>query len=122
MSSTAALVAIFVGFAGIWADADPGLDRFDAAGCRACHRIGPLGGDSGPDLTLVGFRRPRGWIETWLKSPRAWKPDTKMPEQGLSASDRGALADFLSAQKGQAWGNERPWDGVSSTEKGRASS
>ncbi len=35
-----------------------------------------------------------------------------MPEQGLSDADRGALTDFLAAQKGQAWGEERPWRGV----------
>ena len=102
------------------ASADEGAARFDAAGCRACHRIGPRGGDAGPDLTLVGFRRPRGWIENWLKSPHAWKPDTKMPEQGLSDADRGALAEFLSVQKGGAWAAERPWDAVPMAEKGRA--
>jgi mono/diheme cytochrome c family protein len=90
--------------------ADEGAARFDAAGCRSCHRIGLHGGDSGPDLTLVGVRRPRAWIENWLKSPRAWKHDTKMPDQGLSDADRGALADFLSIQRGQAWDNVRPWE------------
>ncbi|MFI5347180.1 MAG: c-type cytochrome [Elusimicrobiota bacterium] len=92
--------------------AEEGPARFDAAGCRACHRVGLRGGDAGPDLTMVGIRRPRAWIDEWLKSPHAWKPDTKMPEQGLSAADRGALADFLAAQKGQAWGEDRPWRGV----------
>ena len=100
--------------------ADEGAARFDAAGCRACHRIGPRGGDAGPDLTLVGFRRPRAWIANWLKSPRAWKPDTKMPDQGLSDADRGELADFLSAQKGQAWGEARPWISLPAAEQGRA--
>lgn len=82
---------------------------FDAHGCRACHKIGARGGNPGPDLTLVGHRRPKAWLEKWLASPRAYKHDTEMPEQGLSASDRAALADFLSAQKGQAWGDTRPW-------------
>ena len=100
--------------------ADEGAARFDAAGCRACHRLGPHGGDSGPDLTLVGFRRPRTWIANWLKSPRVWKPGTKMPDQGLSDADRGALADFLSTQKGQAWGEERPWMSLPAAERGRA--
>jgi len=93
------------------ARADEGAARFDAAGCRSCHRVGLRGGDAGPDLTMVGIRRPRAWLQAWLASPRAWKGDTRMPEQGLSASDRSALADFLSAQKGQAWGEERPWRG-----------
>lgn len=83
--------------------------RFDAHGCRACHKIGPRGGNAGPDLTMVGHRRPQAWLEKWLASPRAYKHDTEMPEQGLSASDRAALAGFLSAQKGQAWGGSRPW-------------
>jgi mono/diheme cytochrome c family protein len=102
------------------AAANEGIERFDASGCRSCHRIGPRGGDAGPDLTLVGFRRPRAWIENWLKSPRAWKPDTRMTEQGLSDADRGSLADFLSAQKGQAWGGDRPWTELPAAEKGRA--
>lgn len=82
---------------------------FDAHGCRSCHKIGARGGNSGPDLTLVGHRRPLAWLEKWLASPRALKHDTKMPEQGLSAGDRAALAGFLSEQKGQAWGSSRPW-------------
>lgn len=90
---------------------------FDAHGCRSCHKIGERGGNSGPDLTMVGVRRPRGWIEEWLRSPRAYKHDTKMPEQGLPASDRAALADFLSAQKGQAW-TAKPWLSVYGVEQG----
>ncbi len=107
-------------FAAAAARADEGAARFDAAGCRACHRIGPRGGDAGPDLTLVGFRRPRAWIAEWLRSPRAWKPGTMMPEQGLSDADRDALADFLSAQKGQAWVGARPWASLPEAERGRA--
>lgn len=81
---------------------------FDAHGCRACHKIGERGGNAGPDLTMAGHRRSRAWLDKWLASPRAYKHDTEMPEQGLSAGDRSALADYLSAQKGQAWAR-RPW-------------
>ncbi|MFI5362922.1 MAG: c-type cytochrome [Elusimicrobiota bacterium] len=113
----AAAVCFLLGSA---ARADDGAARFDAAGCRSCHRVGPRGGDSGPDLTMAGVRRPRAWIEKWLRSPRAWKPDTKMPDQGLSDSDRGALAEFLSAQTGQAWGAERPWKSLPEAARGRS--
>lgn len=82
---------------------------FDAHGCRSCHKIGARGGNAGPDLTMVGHRRPKAWLEEWLASPRSVKHDTEMPEQGLNASDLSALADHLSAQKGQAWGAARPW-------------
>src|SRR5690349_4179384 len=76
-----------------------GAPLFDAHGCRSCHKLGERGGNSGPDLTVVGHRRPKAWLEKWLHSPRAYKGDTRMPEQGLSAADRAALADFLSEQK-----------------------
>jgi len=82
---------------------------FDAHGCRSCHKLGERGGNSGPDLTMVGLRRPRAWIDKWLASPRAYKHDTMMPEQGLPSADRAALAEFLSAQKGQGWTSGRPW-------------
>ena len=41
-----------------------------------------------------------------------------MPEQGLSGADRGALADYLSLQKGQSWGGDRPWASLPDGEKG----
>ena len=93
--------------------------QFDAHGCRSCHKIGDRGGNSGPDLTFVGVRRPQAWIEKWLRDPRGFKHDTLMPKQGLSSSDLGALSDYLSAQKGQAWSGHKPWDNVPASERGR---
>jgi mono/diheme cytochrome c family protein len=99
--------------------AEPGQALFSAAGCRSCHKVGPLGGNTGPDLTFVGFRRSRQWLDLWLASPRAWKKDTLMPEPRLSAAARAGLVEYLSAQKGQAFGARRPWDGAQGLEKGR---
>ncbi len=99
--------------------ADPGPALFDAHGCRACHKIGAKGGNTGPDLTLVGHRRPKAWIEKWLASPKAYKPDTEMPEQRLPPADRAALAAFLSERRGQDWGGERPWKNLSGPAQGK---
>jgi cytochrome c553 len=85
---------------------------FDAHGCRSCHAVGYKGGNSGPDLSLVGHRRPKAWLERWLLSPRHYKADTLMPEQGLPEGDRLALADWLSRQRGGAWHGDEPWDAV----------
>lgn len=74
-----------------------GAALFDANGCRSCHAVAGVGGNPGPDLTLVGFRRPRAWLDAWLASPHAVKPDTLMPEQRLSPASREALVDFLSS-------------------------
>ncbi len=86
---------------------------FDAHGCRSCHKVGHRGGNAGPDLTFVGHRRPKAWLDKWLASPRHYKPDTRMPEQGLASADREALAGYLSRLKGSAWGDAEPWDAVS---------
>lgn len=92
-----------------FADELPGRKIFDAAGCRACHSIGGKGGNAGPDLTFVGARQTREWLDLWLKSPRAWKKDAKMPEVKLDRGDRGAVVDFLVSLKGQDFA-ARPWD------------
>lgn len=105
MSALALLLA-----ASAWASEPSKL--FDAHGCRSCHKVGYKGGNSGPDLTLVGHRRPLPWLRSWLESPKHFKADTRMPEQGLAAADREALALWLSEQKGRAWKTDEPWDAV----------
>lgn len=102
------------------AAAQEGPALFDAYGCAACHRIGARGGSSGPDLTLAGFRRSKDWLDAWLLSPRAWKPGTDMPEQGISTADRRALVEYLSAQTGGAWREARPWSALTGRDRGRA--
>lgn len=93
---------------------------FDAHGCRACHKVGARGGNAGPDLTMAGVRRPADWLEEWLRDPVLYKPDTTMPRQGLGGGELKALADWLAAQKGQAWNGARPWAGLEGLEKGKA--
>lgn len=98
-------------------DAARGYRLFNQSGCRACHSVGNVGGNAGPDLTLVGFRRSREWLDTWLRDPRAWKHDTLMPDFKLSAADRQALVEYLSSLKGQDFGPDRPW--LDSSEPGK---
>ena len=89
----------------------PGRALFEAAGCRACHRVGEAGGNAGPDLTYVGFRRSRAWLDAWLEDPHAWKKDTLMPNFKLAPKTREAIVDFLVALKGEEYPPGRaPWD------------
>jgi mono/diheme cytochrome c family protein len=91
--------------------ADAGRAYFAQAGCATCHRIGGEGGQVGPNLTLVGFRRSSAWLDLWLKSPESWRPGTLMPDPRLSPPARRALVAFLSARRGQDWlPGRRPWD------------
>lgn len=81
----------------------PGEELFAAEGCAACHRVAGRGGNTGPDLTLVGFRRGRAWLDLWLSGPAGWKRDTLMPDFKLKPGARGALVDYLSSLNGPGY-------------------
>jgi len=87
-----------------------GQATFKSFGCVKCHTIGYEGGTYGPDLTTIGFRKTKQWLDLWLKNPHGWRETTVMPNFNLNDDIRASLVAFLSEQKGQAWGKTPPWD------------
>lgn len=87
-----------------------GKEYFHAFGCARCHRIGDVGAHYGPNLTLVGFRRPADWLDQWLQNPKAWKTHTAMPNLHLPDHVRTDLVAYLSSLQGEAYATTRPWD------------
>ncbi len=82
------------------APAKPGGALFKSQGCTACHRIGGIGGTIGPDLTTVGARRDKAWIENQIRDPKSHNPQSVMPSFAqLPAKDIDDLADYLSGLK-----------------------
>jgi mono/diheme cytochrome c family protein len=80
-------------------------------GCLTCHRVGREGGNVGPDLTFVGFRKSPEWMRDFIRNPHAWKPDTQMPNFRLSDEVLDKIVDYLSTLKGQAYlEGESPWN------------
>ena len=65
-------------------------------GCHACHRVGDGGGVVGPALDRAGFRLNATWVYRWIKYPQSIKPETRMPNLGLSDSDARAVTLYLS--------------------------
>ncbi|TBR25533.1 c-type cytochrome [bacterium] len=88
--------------------------------CKRCHRIGAEGGDTGPDLTFVGFRKSPEFLALWLKDPAAWQPNTLMPNFKLNDEARGQLAAHLGTLKGEAYrgAGGAPWDKVEPAKRG----
>jgi cytochrome c len=79
-------------------DARKGERLFVSRGCRACHTIGgaervPF--SRAPNLAGVGLKLRGAWLFRWLESPRAYDPDTAMPQLGLSDDDTRHLVAFL---------------------------
>jgi mono/diheme cytochrome c family protein len=64
-------------------------------GCNACHRVGEEGGIVGPALDRAGFRLNSTWVYRWIKYPQSMKPETRMPNLGLSDADAKAVTMYL---------------------------
>ncbi len=84
---------------------------FTTFACDRCHSIGEEGGNYGPNLTYIGFRKTAEWMDTWLKNPHAWKKNTVMPNLNLRPNIRKDLIAYLVAQQGQAFEKSgKPWE------------
>ncbi len=75
-------------------------------GCGNCHRIPGVAtaeGAVGPPLTDVGRRAYLAGIvpnslenmAEWIRSPRAFKPNTTMPDLGVTQAQAHAMAAYL---------------------------
>jgi len=91
-------------------DPSRGEKLLASRGCYGCHVLDPnaqrdLVGtfrQFGPNLAGIGSKTSRDWIYRWILDPRAWNPDTKMPNLRLSNEDALDIAEYLSQQKGPA--------------------
>lgn len=96
------------------APADPvarGKAYFVGLGCITCHRVGDKGGgQAGPDLTYIGFRKSPEWLDLWLKDPHSWKPGTSMPNFNLKEPVRQAIVAYMSTLKGDLYRQSPPWN------------
>ena len=69
--------------------------------CPACHAIEDEGGALGPDLTRAGLLYSPEWLFRWLNNPQEFKPNTKMPNHGLSVEEIKAITSFLMGLTGE---------------------
>ncbi|MBI2835721.1 MAG: c-type cytochrome [Acidobacteria bacterium] len=55
---------------------------FERGGCYACHKTRGFEGlrKPGPNLTKIDSKLAPEWVKTWIRSPRAMKPSTWMPQ------------------------------------------
>ena len=76
-------------------------------GCFGCHVADPaarrdLAGtyrQFGPNLAGIGSKASRDWIYHWILDPKAWSPDTKMPNLRVAPSEALDIAEYLSTLK-----------------------
>ncbi len=88
-------------------DATHGQKLLAERGCFGCHEADPkaqrdLTGtyrQFGPNLSGIGSKASRDWIYHWILDPKAWNPETKMPNLRLTDEDALDIAEYLSTLK-----------------------
>jgi cytochrome c2 len=91
-------------------DLDAGRKTFESVGCLACHRIGddmrgiegPLMASyrtHGPNLDGTGSKVNPGWLYAWVKDPKGYWHETKMPRLRLSDREAADITAYLMSLK-----------------------
>lgn len=80
-------------------DAEKGKALYQERHCGLCHQIGGQGGKMGPDLSVVGDTRSRGWLITFLKDPKGTVPGVKMRPFKGADEELTAVAEYLLSLK-----------------------
>ncbi len=77
-----------------------GRGLVESRGCTACHKLGAADGGLAPDLSFLGQVRDASYVEGHLVDPRVQTPGSNMPNFWLSASERKAMAAYLTSLGG----------------------
>jgi len=73
-----------------------GEQLFHTEGCITCHRFKGTGGSMGPDLTAITQIKSDNWIHSYLKNPKKFNQQARMPSFAhLSSKKRKAIISFL---------------------------
>ena len=91
------MVAGLVASSGAQEPTDLGKRYFVDSGCYGCHTIGKMGTPIGPDLSRIGAKYSRVYLEWWLRDPSMQRPSAHMPTLELSEDQVKTLATFLSS-------------------------
>ena len=101
-------------------DLEAGRKTFESIGCLACHRVGDdkRGLDAlemasfrthGPNLDGTGSKVYAGWLHAWIKNPKAYWHDTKMPSLRLTDKEAADVTAYLMSLKNEGFeARERP--------------
>jgi mono/diheme cytochrome c family protein/predicted nucleic acid-binding Zn-ribbon protein len=101
-------------------DLAAGRELFEKVGCLACHRVGddrrglgPLGMASfrthGPNLDGTGSKLDAGWLYAWVRNPKGYWHDTRMPNLRLSEKEAADVTAYLMSLKNEGFAaRERP--------------
>jgi len=93
----ALVLAVMIASSGAQEPSEMGKRYFMNNGCYGCHTVGKMGTPIGPDLSRVGAKYSRAYMERWLRDPSSQRPNAHMPVLELGEDQVKALAAFLAS-------------------------
>ncbi len=92
------------------ANAERGKELFEEVGCRGCHNMaewkqashmpGDVDRDLAPNLTHIGDKLTNpGWIFNWVKNPKSYWHETRMPSLRLTDQEAWDITAYLTGDK-----------------------
>jgi cytochrome c2 len=95
-------------------DMEAGRKAFETVGCLACHRVGDdkRGVDAlemasfrthGPNLDGTGSKLDAGWLYAWIRNPKGYWHETKMPSLRLTEREAADITAYLMGLKNDAF-------------------
>ena len=82
-----------------WDLADKGKAIWGQSRCNICHATNGQGGAHvgvhAPDLGKVGSKINREWLFKWIKDPKKYFPETKMPRYRFTDEEISALVEYI---------------------------
>ncbi|HLG20148.1 MAG TPA: c-type cytochrome [Bdellovibrionota bacterium] len=88
-------------------NAEEGKKLFGSVGCLGCHTMDDFPDKRphglGPELSQVGSKLSAPWLAAWLRNPKEYWPDTRMPSLRLTEGEIANLTAYLLSKKNEAF-------------------
>ncbi len=86
-------------------DLSKGKQLFVKLGCHGCHLADGYSKEAkvGPALMKVASKVNPSWLYRWVKNPRGYLPNTRMPDFGFNDKDALAVTAYLLASSDKAY-------------------
>jgi cytochrome c2/predicted nucleic acid-binding Zn-ribbon protein len=81
-----------------------GAQLVESVGCMGCHVIGDddriregrgLHYDAAPELSRVGSKVTADWLYDWIRNPKRYRPETRMPDMRLTDAEARDIVSYL---------------------------
>lgn len=88
-----------------------GKKLFKEVGCVACHGMNDVTSyhaNFAPDLSAAGSKLSPSWVYTWIRDPKHYDPDTRMPNLRLSAQEASDITAYLMSKRNKDFESTTP--------------